>query len=454
MTLAPAHPLPHDAGLAEPDLGHIPGPPRKPFVGHTLDVLRDSYGLQARCRAAYGPVFKTHVIGHWRVTLSGPDALDVVLTDRAGIFSAAEGWDAIRPVFPGGLLLRDGADHRAHRRILQAAFRAPAMARYAGLLGEAIAAQLADWPVQRRFRFYPAIKALTLRTGAAVFAGLPLDDPRADAINRALVAEVEAGLAPIRRPLPFTRMARGVAARRWMAATLGAMVRDRRGEGGDDFFSQMCQARDEDGSGWSDAEIVDHFNFLLMAAHDTTATTLTAVAWALGAHPDWQDRVAAEVAGLPERPDDAALAALPAMDRVIREALRLVPPVPFVPRRAMAGFDWEGVAIPAGTRITVAPGMVLRDPRIYAAPERFDPDRFAPDRAEDRAHRFAWAPFGGGAHKCIGMHFALLQARLFTAILLRRFRLSLAGGRPVQWQRLPIPRPRDGLGVILSPRTA
>lgn len=446
---------PRAAHLADPDVSHIPGPRPKPLVGHTLDVLRDSYGLQRRCIETYGDVYKIKLLGRWRVNLAGPDAVEFVMLDREGIFSNAEGWDALRDLFPGGLLLRDHEDHRAHRRIMQTAFKAPAMGRYLRALDAAMGPLMLNWPVGQRFAFFPAVKELTLRNGASVFMGLPLDDPRADRLNRALMAEVAAGLAPIRRPLPFTTMARGQAARVELTETFRAMIPARRESGGDDFFSQMCAARDEDGAAWSDDEIVDHFNFLLMAAHDTTASALTTMVWAMGAYPDWQERLAAEVATLPDGPlDEAAVAGMDLTDRVLREALRLVPPVPFVPRRAMRGFDWAGVAIPAGTMITVSPGMVMMSPALYTAPERFDPDRFSPNRAEDRNHRFAWAPFGGGAHKCIGLHFAILQVKVFTAALLSRYRVRLADGPGVHWQRMPIPKPRGGLPVVLEPREA
>jgi cytochrome P450 len=86
---------------------------------------------------------------------------------------------------------------------------------------------------------------------------------------------------------------------------------------------------------------------------------------------------------------------------------------------------------------------------FYTDPERFDPSRFSPNRAEDQAHKFAWTPFGGGAHKCIGMHFSTLQVKIFIATLLRERRVKLASQSRTEWQRMPIPRPKDRLPVVL-----
>ena len=264
--------------------------------------------------------------------------------------------------------------------------------------------------------------------------------------------ELAAAFGLVRRPLPLTKMGRGIRSRRRLSARLASLVAERRERGGEDFFSRMCVAEDEDGRTWSDEEIVDHFNFLLMAAHDTTSTAIAAMVWGLAEHPEWQDRVAAEVAGVEGPLDEAALTGMTLTERVFKEALRLVPPVPFIPRRALRAFEWRGVQVPAGASVSVVPGLVMLSPEHWSEPHAFDPDRFSPNRAEDRSHRFAWAPFGGGAHKCIGLHFSTMQTKAFTHSLLRRYRVEPAWRRPVAWQRMPMPRPLGGLPIRLVPR--
>ncbi|WP_245624888.1 cytochrome P450 [Jannaschia seosinensis] len=111
----------------------------------------------------------------------------------------------------------------------------------------------------------------------------------------------------------------------------------------------------------------------------------------------------------------------------------------------------KGFDFPADTAITLNPGITMLSPEFYTDPERFDPSRFSPNRAEDQVHKFARTLFGGGAHKCIGMHFSTLQVKLFIATLLRERRVELASPTGTEWQRMPIPRPKNGLPIVLHP---
>lgn len=429
-------------------LAHIPGPPKPVLIDHTLTIARDSYGTQQEYIRRHGPVYKTKMLGVWRVNLCGPDALEHVLLDKEKIFSSFGGWDALQRVYPGGLILQDFDTHRVNRRIMMAAFRASAIRDYRIAMGGVMADRVQAWPEDKPFDFYPAIKNLTLRMGGAVFMGLPLDDGLARKINTAITHEIRASVTPLRWAIPFTPMWHGIRGRDFLRETFRSMIKDRRARGGDDFFSQMCLAKDDDGNSWSEEEILNHFNLLIMAAHDTTATSLTVMLSFLASHPQWQDRLIEEVASLGDGDlDEDALATMTETDKVFREALRLVPPVPFIPRKATQDFEWMGYDIPAGTSLSLNPGVTMLSPELYTNPTEFDPDRFAAPRFEDRVHRFAWTPFGGGAHKCLGMHFAAMQVKLFTATLLRRYRVSLAGGAP-QWQRMPIPKPKGGLPVV------
>ncbi|THH35962.1 cytochrome P450 [Aliishimia ponticola] len=436
------------------DLAHIPHLPALPFVGHTLALLRDPYGLHRRCAEKLGPIYKLRMLGQWRVALAGREACELILDDKEKQFSAHHGWDMIQPIFGGGLMLRDFDDHRRHRRIMQSAFRKPVMDGYRSQMDALMPVLIDAWPVAQKFRFYPAIKDLSLRIGTSIFMGLSPDDPRVATINAAFMDEVNAGVGVIRKPLPFTALRRGLKARAVLLDTFRALIPERRLAPGNDFFSQMCVAQDESGGGWTEAEILDHFNFHMMAAHDTTASTIAAMVGALASHPEWQTRLIGEIDSLPAGAiDDAGLAAMTLTDRVFREALRMMPPVPFIPRRATQDFVWKGTHIPAGTWVSCLPATVMMSPEHYSDPEVFDPDRFSPNRAEHHGARHVWAPFGGGAHKCIGMHFANLEVKIFFRHLLARYRIEAVGKRPVKWRRLPVPRPVGELPIRLIPRS-
>jgi cytochrome P450 len=443
-------------------LRHIPSIPALPVLGHTPAFLRDPYALHRRAGAACGPIYRLHILGKWRVTLAGPAAVDHVLRDPDGIFSAAEGNDILHPIFTGGLPVRDFDDHRAHRRIMQAAFRRPAMLGYIRQMVAQSGPMVARFPAGRRFAFAPAIKEALLDMGGQVLMGLSVGSAELKALNAAFIDEVAGCVGVIRRPLPLTRMRRGLRAKAEFEGRLRALIPERRQAGGDDFFSQMCRAQDEDGTSWTAQEIVEHFNFLMLAGHDTTASALTTLVWGIaGAAPDWQAALRAEadaarprLAAALEAGDPAemqeALSAMTLTDQAFREALRIRPPAPFVSRRALRDFAWDGVEFPAGTHLSVPQAIVMVDPAVWRAPERFDPSRFDPVTGDAPDRPGAWVPFGGGAHKCIGLHFAHAQVRIVMAALLSRYRLESLVPDP-DWTLVPVTRPRDGLPLVLHP---
>ncbi len=251
------------------------------------------------------------------------------------------------------------------------------------------------------------------------------------------------------------RMGRGVAARQALSDDFKSLIAARKAKGGDDFFSQLCIAQDEDGQAWSDQDIVDHFNFLLIAAHDAVTGALTAMIWALAQDQDLQERVYAEVACLSDGPvayDD--LDKLDLTDRVYREALRRFTPSAFTARAVMADTQWHGHHLPRGTNVVICPGPVMMTPDIFPEPHRFDPDRYTAERAEDRQHKFAWSPFGGGAHKCIGLHFSSIQIKSFMVQFLQRYCVGMDASDLPKWRDIPTPIPTNGLPVTLRLRQA
>ena len=301
--------------------------------------------------------------------------------------------------------------------------------------------------------FYPAMKQLTLDLAATSFLGTGIGPEVAD-ITRAFVDMVAASIAPIRQPWPGTQMARGVKGRARIVAYFSEQIPIRRAKDGEDLFSQLCRATHEDGALLSPQDIVDHMSFLVMAAHDTLTSSLTSFVAALAANPQWQDRLRDEVTALGvaagEPTTSENLEAMPLAEMAFKEAMRMKPPVPSIPRRATRDFSFGGYAIPAGTLVGINPLFTHHMPDIWPDPETFDPSRFT-DEAQRGRHRFAWVPFGGGAHMCLGLHFAYMQAKCFTWHLLNNFRVAVEPGYRANWRLLPIPYPRDGLPVTLAP---
>lgn len=436
-------------------LTHIPGDEGWPVIGKTLHVLADPKGHVERNAANYGLVYRSHMFGETSIVLLGPEANELVLFDQARLFSSTHGWGAILGLlFPRGLMLLDFDEHRLHRRALSVAFKSGPMKSYLADLDRGIAARVAQWKAKPgEMLLYPAMKQLTLDLAATSFLGADIG-PEVDEITRAFVDMVAASVAVIRRPLPGTQMARGVAGRKRIVAYFSEQIPIRRARGdGEDLFSQLCRATHEDGALLSEQDIIDHMSFLMMAAHDTLTSSLTSFIGELAAHPEWQGKLREEVSALNLAADAPTsfdhLEALPLSEMAFKEALRIKPPVPSMPRRAVRDFTFKGYAIPGGTMVGINPLFTHHMPAVWPEPARFDPMRFT-EEAQRNRHRFAWVPFGGGAHMCLGLHFAHMQAKCFARHFLQNLEVSLPPGYRPEWQMWPIPKPRDGLRVSVK----
>ncbi|MEZ5709048.1 MAG: cytochrome P450 [Blastomonas sp.] len=440
---------PHWTRLDDPaSLDHLPGEDGLPLLGVTLRQLRDPYRFGQEMYAKYGPVYRINSFGRRQVALVGAEANELVLFDRDKNFSSEQGWGPIlNLLFPRGLMLMDFDHHRADRRALSIAFKPGPMRHYSDRLNEGIMARVAQWS-GRDLRFYPEIKKLTLDLAASSFLGIPWG-PEADRINKAFVDMVQASIGVVRRPLPFTKMGRGVAGRKYLVDYFTPQVRARREQQGPDMFSQFCRATHEDGTLLGEDEVVDHMNFLMMAAHDTITSSATSMLLLLARHPEWQDKVRDEMLSVGRRGEPLGYdqqAELELTEMVFKEALRMIPPVPSTPRRALRAFEFGGYRIPAGTPVGISAGFVHKMEEHWPDPHRFDPMRFTAEQVRNR-HKFAWVPFGGGAHMCLGLHFAYMQIKILMHHILTQNRVVIEPGYDPAWQAWPIPQPKDGLKV-------
>ncbi len=435
-------------------LAHIPGDEGWPLIGRTLNVLADPKGEVERMSKRFGLVYRSRILGETSVSLLGPDAIEMIMMDQTKLFSSTHGWGSILGLlFPRGLMLLDFDEHRLHRRALSFAFKSGPMKSYLAQLDSGIAKRVAQWlAAPGPMQFYSAMKQLTLDLAATSFLGTEIG-PDVDKVTRAFVDMVAASVAPIRQPWPGTQMARGVKGREVIVEYFSEQIPIRRANGGDDLFSQLCQATHEDGALLSTQDIVDHMSFLVMAAHDTLTSSLTQFVSMLAANPQWQQKLRDEVMALGLKDGEPMpfekLEEMPLTEMAFKEAMRMKPPVPSIPRRAMRDFTFKGFDIPAGTLVGMNPLFTHHMKEHWTDPESFDPLRFT-DEATRARHRFAWVPFSGGAHMCLGLHFAYMQAKCFTFHFLRNLNVSVASGYVPDWQMWPIPKPKDGLHVTLS----
>ncbi len=393
-----------------------------------------------------------HKLGKLRtVHLFGPDANELILQNREGIFSNKRSWDLIiGRIFPNGLMLRDGDDHRQHRRIMQAGFKKPALVNYLGMMNPIIDAKLHRINKSRNsvsaFNF---IKLLTLELAWNVFVGTSAGSD-GKKLNHAFEETVAASMAPLRLAIPPFLLWRGIKSREYLLDYFGKLLPEKRNSLSKDMFSILAHAEGENGEKYTDQDILDHMVFLMMAAHDTTTSTLSSMLYALGKMPDWQEKLRAEVQGL-NKPhmDFEDQDKLPLMSLVMKEALRRYPPLPDFPKVNTAAFEFNGYRVPANSMCALHPIHTHHMEEYWTNPFKFDPERFSDARAEHKQHPYLWVPFSSGAHMCIGLHFAELQIKAILVQLLQHYRWELPANYVMPVKQSPISKPKDGLPMVL-----
>jgi len=430
----------------------LPGEEGLPILGHSLSFLYRPIELALRFEAKYGSIFWVSTFGLTAAMLVGPEANQLVLRNQDNIFSNRQGWDFfIGKFFKRGIMLLDFEEHRFHRGIMQAAFKKPYLVQYLKGMNPAISQGIAQWNTRQQFHVLPHIKQLTLDIATHVFMGEQLG-PESDIINQAFVDCVKAGTALVRYPVPGGRWKRGLAARKVLEQFFRTRIADKRKKSANDLFSRLCLAEDENGQRFSDEDIVNHMIFLMMAAHDTSTITLSAMFYFLAKHPEWQERVRQQSLALGKSYlDHEDLAQMEVMELVMKESLRLIPPVHGIPRKTVKDVEFNGYRIPAGTFIIISPYVTHHMSQWWPAPERFDPERFSDKRSEHKKHPYQYIPFGGGAHMCIGLHFAEMQVKAILHQIVLRYRWSVPAHYTMPINFTSLPSPRDKLPIRLLP---
>jgi cytochrome P450 len=436
------------------DLSELPDPPDVPLsLLARLRMVRQFHTGLAEIGAAGGPVTTVRI---------GPKRLVpnfVVVTSPQGahdVLAASDGaFDKEMIVHVQNRSLGDNVFNLPHeqwlprRRTLQPIFTKKHVAAFAGHMSEAAEFLAGDYIAQGEIDLDEEMRRLTLRVvGRSVF-GLDLGERAEDLgphVRRVLLWVTNRSLRPVRAPmwLPTParhRMRRSMAALHAVIDT--AIDGARYGSTDAELVRLLLDATDPaTGRPLSVDAIRAELLVFLLAGHDTTATTLTHALWALGRDRALQDRVAEEVAAIGARPLEVTdVARLPYTVQVLHEALRVCPPAPAFGRLAMRDVEVDGYRVPAGTNVVVGAYALQHDPKLWDDPERFDPDRFSEERSAGRS-RWQFFPFGAGPRSCIGDHFAMLEATLALATIIRAVEIeSLSAKFPVA---LPFTMVADG----------
>lgn len=436
------------------DLSHLPGTNGSPVVGHLLKMVKDFNGTVTRHYEKYGEVsrFGQGFIQKGVLVL-GPENYKKIYLDPERNFSPKMGYQqSLGPFYGGGLLLHDFDEHRFQRRVFQNSFKNEAMQGYAELMNPILADRLEQWGSEADFLFFNHIKALLLDIAAKVFFGI--DDLGEDAkkLNQAFIDIAEKGMMGIiKLDIPGLKFHEGLKAKHYAESFIKQLIPERRANDGQDFMSYVVKEKKENGEYFTDDELAPHLTFLMFAAHDTTTSALSHLVMHLGQNPQIQEALREESMALgKEVLEYEDLEKLPYLDRAFLESLRLNPSVSMMTRRTIRECELGGFRIPANTVLFLPPFFNHRMAKWWDDPLKFDPDRFLPERAEHKRHPFQFVPFGGGAHKCIGMHFATMNAKCFMYQFLRKYRFKTPANYNPWMQIVPMPRPGDMLPLTLE----
>lgn len=429
------------------DLKHLPGEKGSFLLGYFREFVADTTGLWKKMQSRYGDVFAIKVLHNSSVTLVGQHTNKQILVDEAKQTENKEAWEtALSELFPNSLMLMDGEEHKYHRSIMLDAFKKPAMEGYFKHMPTIIQQTIDEIPANDTLLCFPFFKRLTLRLATKVFFGLE-DTDSIEQVNTAVTDIVNASAAlPIK--IPGTTFYKGIRGRQFLKAYFSSLIKERKANPGDDLFSRLCLARGEDGEQYTDQEIVDHLIFVLMASHDTTAITLTFASYFLAKYPEWQQKVRQETVALSSQiTSPASLRQLAQLSLVIKETLRLHPPLTQVLRKLTKDFRINDLDIPKDTVVACVMQMTHIDERTWTSPLSFDPERFNATRKEDKRCPFSYAPFGAGQHHCIGYAFADMQIKLVLMELLQRFELRVDAEYEPEIRQVPLKQPMDDMPI-------
>jgi cytochrome P450 len=459
-----------------PVLRAPPGPPPRLLFGTLPEFRADPIGFLLGIPRRYGPVARLGIRRRNVYLVSDPAGIKRILQDNADNYGRkTRSVAALRTTLGDGLLTITGPTWRRNRRLAQPAFHKQRLGGFAATMADASTAfaerlrRAGQGEGGASFDLVPELARLTLQIlGRCLFSRDLADE--ADAVGRALTVvlhhtiERVQKLLPIPIGVPTPKNLRFRTALRALDQVVMSLIDERRraAQGGDgdagggDLLAMLLAARDEEsGEGLDDRQLRDEVMTLLLAGHETTAMALAWTFYLLSLHPaarrTLEEELAATLAGRPPTLED--LPRLRYTRMVLEESMRLYPPAWVITRSAEAEDEIGGFRIPAGGIVLVSPYVTHRDPVLWENPEGFDPERFAPERERERDHpRYAYFPFGGGPHLCIGAGFAMMEATIILATVAQNLRLDLQPGRPVTVEPLVTLRPSPGIWVTARPR--
>jgi len=421
-----------------------PGSLGLPLIGDTLNFLQDSQFAKKR-HQQYGPIFKTSIFGQPTVFMCGQEASLFVFSNDNQYFVMNLPPSMKALLGPLSLPLQTGANHINRRKLLFQAFGPRALVGYIGAMENITQRYLEKWAKMETMTWYPELRNYTFDVASKLLLGI--DNCSEAALGHNFENWCK-GFFSISLDLPWTHFGKAKKSRKLLLAEVEKIIRDRQlgTPSGKDALSLLISGRDDEGNSLSLEELKDQVLMLLFAGHDTLTSALTSFCILLAQHPDVMAKVRAEQQQFPatEPLTLEQLKQMTYLEQVLREVLRLVPPVGSIFRTVINACEFGGYEIPKGWSVLSTITQTHQDSQLYPEPERFDPDRFSSERSPKP---FSYVPFGGGLRECLAKEFARLEMKLFAAKIIREFEWELLPDQDLNLIAVPTPRPRDGLRV-------
>jgi cytochrome P450 len=440
----------------------IPGPPPMPLLGtrgNFLAFIRNPIRYMVRLNDAYGGIASLSHGNSEHMFVFTPELNRKLLSD-VELFHNLEAAssplrmpeDSSLTRLFSGLTNLNGAHHARQRRLIAPTFHRKRIDAYRNEIAAITDQKIDGWRSGEQRDLYREMRELTLSIAVKALLGLDLDQGGSRMCHllerwRVMVFSIPGMLFPFQVPgSPYWKLIR---LSRRLESEIKQLIERKRADTVDDsdVLSTLLRARDRDGAGLTDEELIGQTNFLFMAGHVTTASALTWAVMLLACHPrvlgslldELEDKSVEEIA----IPDQAAR--LPLLEGVIKETLRLLPPVTWWSRVCTRPATLSSYAVPEGARVVYSPYITHRLPDLYPMPGRFLPGRWL----HIDPGPYEYLPFSAGPRMCLGSGFAMMEMRLVLATLLRRYHLTIPPNARIDPGGMLLLEPKQGLPVII-----
>ena len=413
-----------------------------PVVGHSIQFNYDALALIKKLQESKGDVFQLNILNEDVLLFLTPSATKQIFLDPDDNFSSKHGWEfSIGPTFENGLMLRDFDDHKYHRSLLQNSFRRDALDKYIHIIQPRIDSWIEEVKQKREFYLYKSIKQLMFNVAVELFFD-EVDDTKLNHLNQLFINSIKPATTIVRSPYPMTRMKKGLKARVELLEYFQEKS-DKIDLSKETLFADLVKTNNEE-AGLTNYEIAEHMIFLLLAAHDTTTSTLTSSIHFLAGDENYQNKVKTESSTL-SKTDISDLKNGIIGEALFNEAIRKYPPVPFSPRWVVRDAELDGYEIPKNTYIAAGPLVLHKDDRYWEDPLAFNPERFE----DPTITHEAYFPFAGGAHTCLGKFFASYLFKNVVYKLVDNFQV-IGTNEELKINPAPIPNPRKDVKIQVS----